>query len=755
MPRPFSALIVCLMMVWLPLSFNTGGQTDQNRPVTIRLWHIATPSDPFHPVLQDAIERFNTSHPNVLIEAHAIDNASFQTHLAAVMGTDQQPDAFQTWGGGMLRTYLEAGLVRPIPELGSGTTSPFLPQALANATFDNQVYAVPANLAGVFLWYNQALFMQHQLELPTTWDQLIHACGVFRQAGITPVAVGNQQRWPGGLWWNYLALRLGAWEDSTSATTPIDTNAIFARAGHLLLQAVQAGCFEANLNQTDYGQAQQMLAQGTAAMQLQGDWNLPGLRNANSTLVDESISVLPFPTLEAGTPVYQHALLGGTGQAFAVSHHAPPETAAVLVELLTSPEFGQAVVAAGFIPALNGYEAQLAHPLVQRMSQTIREASAVQLYYDQSLPPAAANTYLELVRQLLDVQITPQQMADQLTLATRGEAADAFASAEAAVSLRGLAEARGIAIGSAVAIDPLRNDPTYADVLRREFNLITPETSLKMDVLRPDRTTYNFSEADSIVDYAQANGMQVRGHTLVWHRQLPGWLENGTFSRDELIAILREHIHTVVGRYQGRIRVWDVVNEAFNEDGTLRDSVWLRGIGPEYIDYAFQFAHEADPQAILFYNDYNTEDLSPKSTAVYALVQGMVERGIPIHGVGLQMHITISHPLPVGDVQQNLNRITALGLQVQITEMDVRLQGSNLSREEQLRQQAQYFAAIADLCFQTQACTAFVVWGFTDRYTWIPGYTGYPDQPLLFDADYVPKPAYYALVNSLVNIVER
>ena len=171
-------------------------------------------------------------------------------------------------------------------------------------------------------------------------------------------------------------------------------------------------------------------------------------------------------------------------------------------------------------------------------------------------------------------------------------------------SLRSLAQARGIAIGAAVGPQYLRDEPAYAETLGREFSMLTPENAMKFGLVHPDRDRYDFTDADYIVDFAEAHGMQVRGHNLVWHFQLPTWLTEGTWTRDELIAILHEHITTVVGHYRGRVAAWDVVNEAVGDDGSLRDTIWLRGIGPEYVDMAFRWAHEADPDALLFYNDY-------------------------------------------------------------------------------------------------------------------------------------------------------
>lgn len=315
--------------------------------------------------------------------------------------------------------------------------------------------------------------------------------------------------------------------------------------------------------------------------------------------------------------------------------------------------------------------------------------------------------------------------------------------------LRMLGPASGIQIGAAVSADPLRNEAPYSETLAREFSMVTPENALKMGPLRPSRDQYNFSEADLIIDFAQANNMQARGHTLVWHEMQPGWLTQGNFSRDEVMNILRDHIFTVMGRYRGRIVAWDVVNEAFNEDGTLRDTFWLRTLGPEYIELAFRWAREADPQALLFYNDYNNETVNPKSDAIYRMVQDLVARGVPINGVGFQMHLRVDIPPDPQSVAANMERLAQLGMQVQITELDVRIQNGSGSTEERLNAQAEVYDDMLAVCLDASNCTAFTTWGVTDRYSWIPGFTGNPDAPLMFDTNYQPKPAYNSVANRL------
>jgi endo-1,4-beta-xylanase len=318
-----------------------------------------------------------------------------------------------------------------------------------------------------------------------------------------------------------------------------------------------------------------------------------------------------------------------------------------------------------------------------------------------------------------------------------------------APTLRSLAQQRNFSIGTALDFAALQNEPPYRQALAEQFNMVTAEDSMKFDHTEPQPGVYTFAQGDAIVAFAHAHGITVRGHNLVWYRALPAWVANGTFTRDQLINILRDHIMTEVSHYRGQVNIWDVVNEAIDDNGNLRDSIWLRVIGPDYIDMAFRWAHEANPQALLFYNDYGGEGLSHKSDAIYALVQGLVARGVPINGVGLQMHVALNRYPSSRDLLANMQRLAALGLQVQITEMDVSMQGDPRPMQQKLQAQASIYSQALSTCLSFAPCTAFVMWGFTDAYSWIPAATGHPDYPLIFDASYHPKPAYYALLGVL------
>lgn len=313
--------------------------------------------------------------------------------------------------------------------------------------------------------------------------------------------------------------------------------------------------------------------------------------------------------------------------------------------------------------------------------------------------------------------------------------------------MRQLAERRDIHIGAAVAYEPLAQEQLYAQILGKEFNLLTPENVMKFELIHPDPERYDFLAADFLVDFAKENAMRVHGHTLVWHQQLPGWVVNGKWNRDTLAEALQAHIAAVVGRYRGRVATWDVVNEGIDENGALRQTFWLKNLGEDYIEQAFRWAHSADPEALLFYNDYGAEEINRKSDAIYQMAQEFLKRGVPIHGIGLQMHITEDNPPDLEKVQRNIHRLGELGLIVHITELDIRIR-EPVSKAK-LDHQAEIYGAILKMCLEEPACQAIVIWGFTDKYSWIPYFFEHYNDALIFDREYQPKPAYLELVEIL------
>lgn len=318
--------------------------------------------------------------------------------------------------------------------------------------------------------------------------------------------------------------------------------------------------------------------------------------------------------------------------------------------------------------------------------------------------------------------------------------------------LRSYAQEQGFFIGSAVNIQAFQNDAQYTATLGYEFNSVTPETSLEFATVHPAPNVYNFQEADSIVAFAKAHGMRVRGHPLLWPNSpniaLPDWLRKGHFTRDQLLAIMHDYITKVVSHFRGEIPIWDVLNEAIDPSGHLRDCIWLRVIGPDYITWAFRWAHEADPKAQLVYNDYANDSLGVKSDAVYNLLKNLIQQGVPVSGVGFELHLRIGGEPPLDQMRANINRLAALGLKIHVTEMDVITSNVNEPEAEKLSAEAKIYYDMLSVCLETKACKEFTMWGFTDRYTWILWLLKRQDMPLIFDSSYHPKPAYNALVNA-------
>lgn len=318
-------------------------------------------------------------------------------------------------------------------------------------------------------------------------------------------------------------------------------------------------------------------------------------------------------------------------------------------------------------------------------------------------------------------------------------------------------------------------DPAAMPFIAKHFNSITAEDAMKWERIHPEPGRYDFGLADSIVEFARENGMAVIGHVLVWHSQTPDWVFQDSLgnplSRDALLERLRDHIQTVVGHYRGQVLGWDVVNEAVDEDGSMRRTKWLEIIGEDYIEKAFTFAQEADPGAELYYNDYNNEERA-KRAGVIPIVKNLQEKGIRIDGVGIQGHWHLDSP-DMGIIDESIGEYAALGMKVMITELEINvlptpawLYGAEISRTAEYRDSlnpfveglpasvekqldSRYAELFRILLKHDDAVTRVTFWGVHDGYSWkngwpIPGRTNYP---LLFDRNYKPKSAYDAVIS--------
>ncbi|MEU9201116.1 endo-1,4-beta-xylanase [Streptomyces sp. NPDC048332] len=306
-------------------------------------------------------------------------------------------------------------------------------------------------------------------------------------------------------------------------------------------------------------------------------------------------------------------------------------------------------------------------------------------------------------------------------------------TAEAATTLGASAAAKGRYFGTAVAAGHL-GESAYASTLDTEFTMVTPENEMKWDAVEASRNSFSFGAADQIVSHAQGKGMKLRGHTLVWHSQLPGWV--GGLGATDLRSAMNNHINQVMAHYKGKIYAWDVVNEAFQDgsSGARRSSPFQDKLGDGFIEEAFRTARAADSGAKLCYNDYNTDGQNAKSNAVYAMVKDFKQRGVPIDCVGFQSHFNSNSPVP-SDYQANLQRFADLGVDVQVTELDIEGSGSA---------QAASYTKVVNACLAVTRCNGITVWGIPDKYSWRSSGT-----PLLFDDNYGKKPAYDAVLAAL------
>jgi len=359
--------------------------------------------------------------------------------------------------------------------------------------------------------------------------------------------------------------------------------------------------------------------------------------------------------------------------------------------------------------------------------------------------------------------------------------APASASAASATQGQGLKDKfrSAFLVGAAIAPKQFEEqDVANAALVKREFNTISPENVLKWVVVHPQPNQYDFAPADKYVAFGERNGMFIIGHTLVWHSQVPAWVfkddQGQPLTRDALLARMKDHINTVVGRYKGRIKGWDVVNEALNEDGTLRETPWMKIIGPDYLQKAFEYAHEADPAAELYYNDYNL-DYPAKRDGAVRLVKSLLDKGIPVHAVGSQEHLKLTTPTAI-QVDSAIRAFAAIGVKVNVTELDIDLlppatrnTGADVSMRAgpapnlnpytaglpdsmQVKLARRYEDLFRVYLANKDAIDRVTFWGVADGDSWlngwpVPGRTSYP---LLFDRQLGKKPAYDA-VSALAN----
>ena len=309
-------------------------------------------------------------------------------------------------------------------------------------------------------------------------------------------------------------------------------------------------------------------------------------------------------------------------------------------------------------------------------------------------------------------------------------------------TLKAAAEADGKYFGTELTGNMI-NESNVTSLAASQFDMMTPGNEMKWDTTEPSNGSYNFGPADNYVSWAQSHGLRVRGHNLVWHSQLPGWVTG--LPLNQVQSAMESHITTEVTHFKGKVYSWDVVNEPFNDDGSLRSDVFYQAMGQGYIADALRTAHAADPNAKLYLNDYNIEGENAKSNAMYNLVSSLKSQGVPIDGVGLESHFIVGQ-VP-SSMLANMQRFAALGVDVAVTELDDRIQLPASSAN--LQQQASDYAAVVKDCLAVSRCVGVSQWGVGDADSWVPGTFSGWGAATMYDSNYQPKPAYTSTLNAL------
>lgn len=334
-----------------------------------------------------------------------------------------------------------------------------------------------------------------------------------------------------------------------------------------------------------------------------------------------------------------------------------------------------------------------------------------------------------------------------------------------ASTLRDLGVKKGKKMGAAMNDFMISGDPMYAQTAAREYSSITVENHMKWEYIHPSLDSYDYTHPDRVAGFAKTHGMVMRGHPLVHTGQLPAWLTTGVYTGEQLDAIMKDHIVNVMGHfktnYPGIVTSWDVVNEAVDEAGLIKQDVIWGNIGTSkdaYVAKAFQYAREAYPEAKLFYNDNGIETLGPKSDAVYNLIKNWKAEGVSIDGIGFQSHIlkvendslAPDFTRDLSTLEANMKRYIDLGLEVHITEFDVLIKTKDGIGETELSEQAAIYKKFMSACMKFAKCTSFTTWGITDKYNWLSHLDGNVGAPLPFDLNFAKKPAYHALSEALL-----
>ena len=313
-------------------------------------------------------------------------------------------------------------------------------------------------------------------------------------------------------------------------------------------------------------------------------------------------------------------------------------------------------------------------------------------------------------------------------------------------SFKYAAKDNGFYSGMAVTVGDIFN-PETIKILQNDCSIIVYENSMKWANLRPNKNFWNWNDIDSLVEFAEKNNMRVKWHTLFWHQQNSPFVSS-SWTREQAIQMMNEHIETIMSRYKGKIAEYDVVNEMFNEDGSMRQNIWYKTIGADYIELALKKAHQVDPDAKLLLNEFNNEEKGhPKTDAMYNLVKNLKERGIPIDGVGMQLHLDARISYSEDAIRQNIQRYEDLGIAVSFSEVDVRIP-IEISKAYESAQENIYLM-LYKIASEMPNVTSFITWGISDKHSWVPSTFPGTGNALLYDKAFKSKPVYNAILKEL------
>ncbi len=413
------AVAVLLAVFGVPEGEPAGGP-DADAAAKLRFWHIQV-SGPTKDAVEAAVARFQDAHPGTAVEAVGFKNDPYKTKLRIAMTSGAPPDVFHTWGGGLLAEYASAGKVAALGDPASAGAG-FHRRVLAFCTAQpsdggsEQLYALPADVTAVVFWYNKALFAEHGIDPPATWEAFETACRRFKTAGVTPLALGNAQSWPGCFYFIYLATRFGG--TAPFAQGDYD-HPCFVSAGERIQALVDGGFFSPGFNGMKYDGARREFFQGRAAMTLMGSWIISHCRNEAPDFLPQ-MDCFAFPVLATGPEDGQSVVVGGMNAGYAVSASSEhPDLARALARALTGPEAATDWAAAGRIPARGGDDIAAGARVVRSLARILKGASGIQLYYDQALPSALAALHKETTQALFAGELRPAEAAEKMAARAR------------------------------------------------------------------------------------------------------------------------------------------------------------------------------------------------------------------------------------------------------------------------------------------------------------------------------------------------